>query len=89
MGAVHWAVRAAQRAIPGPVIDLVMEYGKTIHDHRGGEIVYLTRKTRSRLEHAVKRSDLPRLDKLLDVYVVLGDQGIVTVGHRYRRLRRP
>ena len=89
MATAHWEVRAAQRSIPAEAIDLVLEYGATMHDHRGAEIVYLDKRGKRLIEQDVGRDRIRDLDKMLDVYLVVGRAGIATVGHRYRRVRRP
>ncbi|WP_152619826.1 hypothetical protein [Paramagnetospirillum magnetotacticum] len=87
--AAHWESRIQQRGIPAEAIDLVMAYGESQHDHHGCEIIYLSARGKQRVLKDAANRNLRRLDKLLDVYVVVGRSGIATVGHRYKRIARP
>lgn len=89
MASTHWEARLQQRGIPLAAIDLVLEYGETIHDHHGAEIIYLPSRAKKRIAKEIGPHQVPRLDKALDIYVVLTGTGIATVGHRYKRLNRP
>jgi hypothetical protein len=59
------------------------------HLARDKDIVFFDKKAKKRLAKADKA--LAReADRLIRTYAVLGGNGIVvTVGHRYRRVRRP
>lgn len=46
----HAAVQIQQRGIPPLVVDLLLQFGRREHDHRGAEIVYFDRNSRSRIE---------------------------------------
>jgi len=84
----HWQIRASQRAIPQEAIELVLEFGDSVHDHKGAEIIYLSKRARRRIGQE-QRDGVPRFDKALDVYLVIANGELRTVGHRYRRLPRP
>ena len=66
-----------------------VEDGESQHDHHGCEIIYLSARGKQRVLKDAASSNVRRLDKLLDVYVVVGRSGIATVGHRYKRITRP
>lgn len=38
----HAQARLQQRGIPIPVLECLLTYGRKVHDHRGGELVFLT-----------------------------------------------
>ena len=82
----HAARRARQRGIAPALVERVLAHGREAFDHRGGVVLYVDRATRERL----RRRGAPGrdVDRLRDVYVVVTGGRIVTVGHRYRRLRR-
>ena len=88
MASTHWETRLQQRGIPLAAIDLLLEYGESVHDHHGAEILYLPSRAKKRIVKEVSPDRVPRLDKLLDVYVVLKGSGIATVGHRHKKLNR-
>ncbi len=73
----HARARMRQRGIPAAVVDDLLAYGRSEHDHRGGTIVYFDRNARA---YAGRNSR---------AYLVIGQDGaVVTVGHRYRRIVR-
>jgi hypothetical protein len=75
-----------KRGISAELVERVLAYGREAHDHHGGTVVYVDRATRE----CLRRRGTPgsEVDRLAGVYVVVADGTIVTVGHRYRRLRR-
>ena len=82
----HAARRIRQRGIAPALVERVLAYGREAFDHHGGMVVYVDRATRESLR---RRGAAGRdIDRLGGVYVVVADGAIVTVGHRYRRLRR-
>jgi hypothetical protein len=85
----HHARRRLQtRSIQPEVIDLLLEFGASAHDHRGGEVVYFDRAGRRRLRRS-SPDIYRRQSKALNAYAVLsGDGALITVGWRYRRLLR-
>jgi len=85
----HARRRMQQRGIPMRAIDYVLSYGRVSHDHHGGRVVWLDKRARARLRREQDHKLLIGLDKHLNTYVVVApDGGIVTVGHRYRRIMR-
>lgn len=79
----HARARMQQRGISAAAIDMLLSYGRTSHDHHGGEIVFFDKAARARLA----KQD-PAAARLARAYAVLGSDGmVVTVGHRYRRIR--
>ena len=79
-----------QRAIPALVVNWLVEFGHTRHDHHGGLIHYFDKHSRRRLEQEVGHRDVDRLAKHLNSYAVssTSDNTIVTVGHRSKRFNR-
>ena len=85
----HALTRAQQRGLPPLVLQWLDAYGTETHDGRGAVIRHFTRDARRRLERDVGREPVRRLHEYLDAYAVLGTDGnLITVGHRYRRIRR-
>ena len=85
----HARQRMQQRGIPRQAIDYVLAYGRVSHDHRGACVMWLDKRSRARLGREAGRQVIRKLDKHLDAYVVTDTDGtVVTVGHRYRRIRR-
>ncbi len=85
----HAKQRMQQRGIPRQAIDYVLTYGRVSHDHRGGCVVWLDKRSRARIGREEGRQVVRKLDKHLNAYAVMNSDGVVlTVGHRYRRIRR-
>jgi hypothetical protein len=75
-----------QRAISPLVVEALLAYGCSEHDHHGSTNLFFDKAARRRLE----RDRLDRaLEHCLDAYAVVAGTGeIITVGHRDRRIRR-
>ena len=77
-----------QRGIRAAAVEALLDYGRTSHDHHGGELVFFDKAARARLfrdDPAAARD----AERLCRTYAVLGNDGaVVTVGHRYRRIPR-
>ena len=85
----HAQQRMQQRGIPLKVVDYLLAYGRVSHDHHGGCVIWLDKRSRSRIGAEEGRKSLRKLDKYLNAYVVTDTDGtVVTVGHRYRRIKR-
>jgi len=78
-----------QRAISAEALERLLDFGSVKHLARDKDIVFFDKKAKERL--AKVDGELAReADRLVRTYAVLGGNGIViTVGHRYRRVRRP
>ena len=84
----HAQQRMQQRGITRETVDYVLTYGRVSHDNHGGRVVWLDKRSRLRMEQVEGRRLLRRLDKSLNAYVITDGEGrVVTVGHRYRRIR--
>jgi hypothetical protein len=83
----HAVARMQQRGIPPAILERVLRHGRERHDHHGGVILTIDKAARERL-HRAGEARGPELDRLADVYVVVAEGVVVTVGHRHRRLRR-
>ena len=83
----HAQIRSQQRCIPDDAIETLLAYGNT--QRRGGaDVYYLDKRTRSRVASALGRQRYRRLEKALDSYLVVGDDGsIITAAHRLQRLK--
>lgn len=84
---LHANHRAQQRAIPPLIIDWLDEYGARAHSANGTTICYFNKKSRRSLERAVGRGIVDRLSSLLDAYMVVDGESVITVGHRYKPIK--
>lgn len=84
----HAQARTRQRGLPPLVLHWLDAYGAERHDGHGAVIQHFTRHARRRLERDVGREPVRRMHEYLDAYAVYGIDGrLITVGHRYRRIR--
>lgn len=85
----HARARLQQRAIPLPILDCLLIYGRKVHDHRGGEIWFFDHKAKSRIRLAYGDDAFKSVERKLDAYAIVGSDGaVVTVGHRSKRINR-
>ena len=86
---VHARSRLQQRGIPAPVLDCLLAYGRKVHDHRGGEVIFFDHHSRAQLRRERGDAAFKQLETKLGTYAVLaGDGSVVTVGHRTKRINR-
>ncbi len=84
----HAAVRQQQRGIPPLIMEWLTSYGTSCHDHHGAEILYFDKQSRKALAKVVGDEVINRLAGLLDTYAVVSGEGaIITVGHRFKRIK--
>lgn len=85
----HAEQRMQQRGIPREVVEYLLQYGRQTHDHHGARIVWLDKRARARLSRARGQDVVRKLNKHFNTYAVIDPDGsVVTVGHRYRRIKR-
>lgn len=85
----HARARMQQRGIRLEIIEALLDYGRERHIHyRGRAIVFFDKAARERLarkDPAAARE----AERLCRTYAILGsDGGVITVGHRFRRIPR-
>jgi hypothetical protein len=84
----HAEIRCQQRAIPAIVAEWLVKHGEKVHDHRGACVRHFTKRVRQTLERTYGKPEVQKLSRYLDCYCVVSTEDIVlTVGHRYTRIR--
>lgn len=84
----HAAIRQQPRGIPPLIMEWLRSYGTNIYDHHGAEILYFDKHSRKALAKAVGDEIVTRLSALLDTYAVVSKSGaVITVGHRFKRVK--
>ena len=85
----HARIRMQQRGVPPLIIEWLVQYGATVHDHRGARIRYFDKESRKRIRNEKGDIVLRRFHELFDCYAVIAEDGsVVTVGHAYGRIRK-
>ena len=78
----HARTRMQQRGINPVAVELLLDYGREAHDHRGCRIVRFDKRSRRRAAR-VLGDTYRRIERWLDAYAVIGpDDAVVTVGWR-------
>lgn len=84
----HALVRMQQRRIPDSILELLLAFGKESRTAKGS-ICFFDKHARSRLMKVLPEAESSNINRYLHCYLVEGDDGkIITVGHRYKRIRR-
>ncbi len=85
----HSYARMQQRSIPQVVIDLLEECGSAMRSH-GAERLFFDKAARRRLSEKLgKERGIKSIERYLNIYAVIGDNGIlITAGRRTRRFKR-
>lgn len=83
----HAATRSQQRGIPPLMVDLLLKFGYREHDHTGAEVCFFDRRSKKRLESYVG-SLAGKLSEHLDSYIVVAGDSVITVGHRYKKIKK-
>ena len=84
----HALARMQQRGIPAHALDCLFDYGRELHDHRGGVVLFFDKAARRRLERDTAPALRARIARIARTYAVMSRGEVVTVGHRWRRLSR-
>lgn len=83
----HAEVRMQQRGISMAAVDALLSFGYQ-RRHRGADVYFLDKRARTRLVNELGRTRYGKLEKALDSYLVVSDDGdVITAAHRHHRLR--
>jgi hypothetical protein len=84
----HASVRMQQRRVTREVIDLLHAHGEQARSH-GAYVYYFSRRAKCRVSGVLSPGELRTIEEYRSCYLIEADDGvIVTVGHRYKRIRR-
>jgi hypothetical protein len=85
----HAQLRSQQRAVPQQLIDCIQTFGSQAPAGRGCVISRLVKKDRQFLKSEMDETLHRQLrDKLEKAYAVSAGAKVITVGFRYRRVKR-
>jgi hypothetical protein len=83
----HALERSQQRCIPPLIIHWLCQYGSRKRSNNGTIICYFDKKSTSLLSSDVGHVVVQRLSSLMNSYLVITGSQIITVGHRYKRIK--
>jgi hypothetical protein len=77
-----------QRRVPRSVIDLLHAHGDQARSH-GAFVYYFSRRAKCRISGELSPPEIRTMEEYRSCYLIEADDGvIITVGHRYKRIRR-
>ena len=83
----HAQTRLQQRAIPPIIIDWLYRYGSRLKGVNGTTVCFFDRESRRTLGSEVGHAVVRRLSDMMDTYLVLAGDSIISIGHRYKPLK--
>ena len=85
----HARDRIQQRGISSLVVDWLYSYGARQYVKRNLIVIYFDRKARKKLKRAVGSRIADLVSSQLNAYIVVDQEteDLITVGHRYKRIR--
>lgn len=83
----HAQTRQQQRAIQPLIIEWLCKYGCRLQGMNGTTVCYFDKESRRCLSSEVGHVVIRRLSDMLDTYLVMSGNSIVTVGHRYKPVK--
>lgn len=83
----HAQTRQQQRAIQPLIIEWLCKYGCRLQGMNGTTVCFFDRESRRNLASEVGHVIVRRLSDMMDSYLVMSGNSIVTVGHRYKPLK--
>ena len=85
----HAKARSQQRGIPRFIDELLDRYGLDEHVGDGRTVRFFNKVALRRMEREMGRPIVAQFARWFDCYKVVGaDGGAITIGHRYRHIRR-
>ena len=84
----HARVRMQQRGIPPRAVELLLEHGAVQHDHQGGRVLYFDKARQRKLRQVLEPQAVAGMERFFNAYAVMSRGEVLTVGWRYRRIRR-
>jgi len=83
----HAQKRLQQRAIPPLIVEWLHEYGERQRRH-DADVIVLDRKAKKRLARDVGHQVVDQLGSLLDAYIVVASDKLITAGWRIDRFKQ-
>ena len=85
----HAVERSQQRCIPPLIIHWLCQYGSRRRSSNGTIICFFDKKSMRMIASDAGNIIVRRLSGLMDAYLVITGKEIITVGHRYKRIKSP
>lgn len=83
----HAEARIQQRGIPHDAVNAIFKYGRQ-RRHHGADVYFLDKRSRQRMAQALGSKAYSKLERSLNSYLVVSDDGaLITAAHRLGRLK--
>jgi hypothetical protein len=84
----HAQARMQQRGINITVLEYLDDYGCYLEQGHKGSIVYFDKRAKALLKKELSRREFARIERKLNAYYVVSNEGaVITVGHRTKPIR--
>ena len=77
-----------KRAIPPIIINWLRKFGCRITGMNGTTVIYFDKQSKRTMCSEVGHIVIRRLDDMMDAYVVMSEDKVIAVGHRFKPLRQ-
>ena len=77
----HAESRCQQRGIPRAVVQVLYRFGKRTYNE-GAEVYFMNKVSRQRAKNYLSKEEFKKVQKWLDVYIVIESSLIITVARR-------
>ncbi len=85
----HARARMQQRGISPIALEVLLDFGREMHDHHGCRIVRFDKRSRRHALRSLGPERYRKVERYLDAYAVVAeDDAVITVGHRVGRKAR-
>jgi len=84
----HAEKRVQQRAIAPLIVEWLLKYGAKEYAGEGTRKIFFDKNSRKRLSKKMGKSIIDSLGQHMNIYLVEEGDQIITVGHRYKHIRR-
>ena len=81
----HARIRMQQRGVSEQIVRNIIAYGDTRRVPGGAQARFVSKKSLKALSNTLPKNDCIELERHKNVYVVMSDGAIITVGHRHKR----
>jgi len=82
----HAKKRMQQRGIKKNMVELLLQIGKSSHCSQGAHLIHLNKESRRKLSKELPTKTTRYLEEN-SIYVIRTHRTILTVGHRYKRIK--
>jgi hypothetical protein len=83
----HAMTRCQQRSLTPEIVDTILAYGERMR-HHGADVYFMDGRCRARAASAVGTRQFRKIERRLNSYVVVSDDGrVITAARRIKRLK--